>query len=185
MNAHPITQACRALLVAHLVATVLDNLPDGKTSLGISVPLVGRLPQWRFFAPNPGVEDLHIMYRTRSETAADWQAWAELPTAIELTPWAFIWNPRSRRPKALFDIINQFRVMSSYPWAFPMAVRSPGFHLIQSEVARHCRSTHSEATEVQFMVVVTTPGKGRDGIKPILVSPAATLATTPPEAAHA
>lgn len=175
MNPHSVVRLCRGIIAAHAVLTVLDNLPDGKISLGVELPFIGRLPQWRFFAPNPGVEDLHVMFRHRSGDDQPWAQWLEYPTAVEPSQLAFLWNPRSRRPKALFDIINQLRVMSSYPWAFPVAVRSPGFHLICIEVGRHCRQAFPSAAEFQFMALVSRPGEGRDGLRPIMVSPATPL----------
>lgn len=55
----------QSALVAHIVVTAFENLPPNQVSLGMRLPVFKKIPQWRFFAPNPGVEDICLMYRTR------------------------------------------------------------------------------------------------------------------------
>jgi hypothetical protein len=62
------------------------------------------IPDWRFFAPEPAVEDNLVIYRLKSSTgeigAVETVA---LPRAGALR-WA--WNPGDRRHKALWDLTD-------------------------------------------------------------------------------
>ena len=63
------------------------------------------IPQWTFFAPNPGTKDYHLLYRDMSKTdiTSDWEE-------IEITEtrhwWSFVWNPEKRKKKILSDVIQ-------------------------------------------------------------------------------
>jgi hypothetical protein len=59
-------------IIAHVVLTTFENSPDAKVSFGKRNPVLGRLPQWRFFAPTPGVDNTHLFYRVGVEQTAHW-----------------------------------------------------------------------------------------------------------------
>jgi hypothetical protein len=68
------------------------------------------LPDWRFFAPEPGVEDFVVVYRSRS--AAD-----EVGPLVAIPPLTSgalraLWNPGTRRHKALFDLTDGVQRMA-------------------------------------------------------------------------
>jgi hypothetical protein len=62
------------------------------------------IPEWRFFAPNPGQHDYHLLYRDklRDGSITDW---TELTPTKERPWWGFVWNPGKRGNKALFDAV--------------------------------------------------------------------------------
>jgi hypothetical protein len=67
-------------------------------------PIGWLIPDWRFFAPAPAVEQRILVYRFKS--AADDISPIEalhLPAAGRLR---WLWNPQIRRHKALFDLTN-------------------------------------------------------------------------------
>ncbi len=67
--------------------------------------LVGLLPQWKFFAPIPGRGDFYLLYR--DIYAEDMTGWTELPLGGERRWWNFLWNPRRRERKAVFDAARE------------------------------------------------------------------------------
>lgn len=63
------------------------------------------LPNWRFFAPEPGRHDHHVLYRTIGESGPT--PWDEV---WPITPRRWLhtaWFPGRRREKGLFDISVQ------------------------------------------------------------------------------
>jgi hypothetical protein len=67
------------------------------------------VPEWRFFAPIPGMGDFHLLYRdTYTGSTTDW---TEIKIGDDRRWWNFLWHPRRREEKALTDAI---RVMQPY-----------------------------------------------------------------------
>lgn len=155
-------------LVAHIVLTIFENLPDDKLPIKMRLPFFPELPQWRFFAPNPGIEDLYVLFRTRTEIEGVWTPWKDLPLYNPTKPWSMLWNPGSRVPKALFDMVSQVRSLASNGAMFQWVLNSEGYRLLSSAVRNECAK---DASEYQFMILASVPTEGRDGIKPIMVSP--------------
>jgi len=161
-----------AILSAHVVLTALDNLPDTKVSLGTRLPWLRKLPQWRFFAPNPGMEDLYVMYRWDSD--GEWTKWTELVFGSRTRFYSAAWNPGSRASKALFDTAHQLRTLAGFGSSFEWALGSEGYSLV-SEVVRDRCAADGATESFQFMVLAAVPADGAEGLKPILVSPPSSL----------
>jgi hypothetical protein len=76
----------------------------------VRMPVNEVIPDWRFFAPEPAVEDNQVIYRFKSprgeisavETVA-------LPRAGALR---CVWNPGDRRHKALWDLTDGVQAMA-------------------------------------------------------------------------
>jgi hypothetical protein len=62
------------------------------------------VPQWTFFAPNPGRSDLHVLFRDRLSDGS-LSAWTELDVATARPLRSSVWNPEKRRRKAVHDAI--------------------------------------------------------------------------------
>jgi hypothetical protein len=64
------------------------------------------VPEWKFFAPNPGRHDFHLLYRDqfRDGTLTEW---TEVSPTGKRRWWHFLWNPAKRGNKALFDTVSQ------------------------------------------------------------------------------
>ncbi|MBN9327024.1 MAG: hypothetical protein BGO38_09830 [Cellulomonas sp. 73-145] len=162
----------QSALVAHIVVTAFENLPPNQVSLGMRLPVFKKIPQWRFFAPNPGVEDIYLMYRTREGEQIAWSPWQDLPLQSKSSTTAMIWNPGTRKAKALFDATQQLRILAGYGSSFEWMVSSDGFHLVSDVVRATCVASKDRG-EYQFMIVASMPAEGKAGLRPILVSPAA------------
>ena len=161
------------ILVGHVVLTALDNLPDTKVSLGTRLPWLRKIPQWRFFAPNPGVEDLYVMIRTRSDD--EWTKWRELALAKPSRSYSAFWNPAGRAAKALFDTAHQLRTLAGFGSSFEWALGSEGYALISDVVRSHCAEIDLSTSEFQFMILAAVPDDDEEGLKPIMVSPPAPM----------
>lgn len=61
------------------------------------------LPQWTFFAPNPGCTDYRLLYRDLDEQKQPFE-WREIPLVRRRSYWDGVWNPDKRRSKCLFDL---------------------------------------------------------------------------------
>ena len=67
-------------------------------------PISWVVPDWRFFAPEPLVEDHLVVYRSKSRTAEPGPlVTMALPSAGAMR---WLWNPEIRRQKALFDVTD-------------------------------------------------------------------------------
>jgi hypothetical protein len=87
--------------------------------------IAGLLPVWRFFAPEPGRFDYHLLYRDklRNELITPWR---EIQTTTSCGSLRAIWNPSKRSNKALVDIVSDLarewnevddgRIMYSVPY---------------------------------------------------------------------
>ncbi|MGP3967491.1 hypothetical protein [Streptomyces sp. 6N223] len=138
-------------LAAWLVATAANQLPDSRFDRKLRVPT----PNWRFFGPNPGVKDTHLLYRdTVGERPTDW-------TEIEVTgdrPWyALAWNAKNRAPKVLFDT-TQVIVRAAGRCQGDMAVmrHSPGYLVLERYLRAHVPHAPG-ATSTQFMLLNSNP----------------------------
>ena len=65
------------------------------------------IPEWKFFAPIPGRGDFHLLYRDiYTDGLTDW---TEIAVGGERRWWNFLWHPRRRERKAVFDIARELR----------------------------------------------------------------------------
>jgi len=167
MRGRWIAAAVGAILAAHIIVTAFDNLPDSRVSLGTRFPLLRKIPQWKFFAPNPGIEDLYVMYRTDDKDG--WSRWRELVLARKASSFSAFWNPGSRAGKALFDAAHQLRTLAGYGSSFEWATASDSYALIRNVVRARCVED-GDHVRFQFMILASVPQEGADEMKPILVS---------------
>lgn len=163
-----IESAIKLALALHVVLTIFENLPDEKVKFGIKTRWLGSLPQWRFFAPNPGIEDTHLMFRIK--VAENWEPWQEFAITSRLHWHAFIWNPKSRSPKVLFDAVQQLRILSNMGQSFEVATRSAAYILLSDLIHDRCTGEFPAATFSQFMILNSRPGTQWSTMNPVLVS---------------
>jgi hypothetical protein len=70
----------------------------------IQMPVGEVIPDWRFFAPEPAVEDNVVVYRLKASTGEIGPLQTvTLPSAGALR---CVWNPEDRRHKALWDLTD-------------------------------------------------------------------------------
>ncbi|WP_127841866.1 hypothetical protein [Actinomyces wuliandei] len=147
-------------------------------------PFLPQPPQWKFFAPNPGVENYYVFYRFRSKEDAESAgagAWRVFPMTRQSKWYSFLWNSGSRRGKALFDVVQQVRILAGHSGSYEWAKRSQAFIILEKIIEKHIGAIRkSERPEeagregpshYQFMIMGSLPAAGEDGFKPIAVSP--------------
>ncbi|HLU45651.1 MAG TPA: hypothetical protein VKZ67_11650 [Natronosporangium sp.] len=156
--------AVPAILAGWFIASALGQHPDrsydkvrklDRTNTGILIP------NWRFFAPNPAVDDHHFLYRLATEDRSKHTEWRE---AYSIAPRRFIhafWFPGRRIEKAIFDVAST--LMNNPGASTPLheeAKRSayrlinefvrqritpePGYPLFQVMLVRYTGYDHSE-----------------------------------------
>jgi hypothetical protein len=101
--------ALPALFASWFISTVLCQHPDrgydkvrklDKTGSGIGIP------NWRFFAPEPAVEDQHFLYRLANEDKTEHSEWRSCFTIAPRKAIHAIWFPGRRVEKAVFDVAS-------------------------------------------------------------------------------
>lgn len=93
-----------------LIATVICQFEEWKITSAIRTfdPL-NLIPLWTFFAPNPGKQDYHLLYRDK-EPGGTIGDWVEVDMHEERYLFSFIWNPDKRDKKVLSDIVQDLIV---------------------------------------------------------------------------
>ncbi|QRV39126.1 hypothetical protein I6J42_34120 (plasmid) [Streptomyces californicus] len=104
---HMISGAAPAVLAGWFAITVLSQHPDrgydrlrnlDRTGTGILIP------NWRFFAPDPAVEDQHFLYRLASEDRRHHTEWRAVNKIAHRRAAHAFWFPGRRVEKAIFDV---------------------------------------------------------------------------------
>ncbi|MFE5946323.1 hypothetical protein [Streptomyces sp. NPDC056480] len=153
-------------LAAHLVATVLQNTPDSYNQDMRTFTGGWPIPGWRFFAPNPGVQNVHLLVR---ETTDDGPTpWRDVTPVVPHGWTQVLYNPRSRGPKALFDAMQQLSIMSANQADFSWVTQSLPYDLV---LAASRAAVGEDARALQFLLMNVFPSAPADQrMKPILTS---------------
>ncbi|NUR92449.1 MAG: hypothetical protein HOY71_50970 [Nonomuraea sp.] len=64
------------------------------------------LPEWRFFAPHPGVHDNNVLYRDELPDG-ELTPWKEITTAVPRKILHIFWFPEHRADKVIFDLAGE------------------------------------------------------------------------------
>ncbi len=88
-------------IVAQFSDRVGDYFPRSKR--------LGLIPLWTFFAPNPGVHDLHLLYRDKLKGGGVREAYC-VPTIDRRCLRHSFWNPEKFRNKILSDLAESLVV---------------------------------------------------------------------------
>lgn len=155
----------------HLVASVIHNTPDSY-NLDLRPYTAGwPIPGWRFFAPNPGTQNVHILVRTMtgSEVEQSKSEWLDVTPVIEHRSWNAIINPKSRGPKALFDAMQQLSGMKANYSAFEFLESTLPYELIADWARALIKET--DVSRFQFLLLNYFPSASQDQrMQPLLVS---------------
>ncbi|MEV1045684.1 hypothetical protein [Streptomyces sp. NPDC049916] len=155
-------------LATHLVATVLQNTPDSYNQDLRKFTGGWPLPGWRFFAPNPGVQNVHLLVRETTPDGGAATPWRDVTPGVEHGWKQVLWNPGSRGPKALFDAMQQLSVMSSNQADFTWVTRSLPYRLVFSASRA---AVAADARALQFLLMNVFPSAPPEHrMKPILTS---------------
>lgn len=71
--------------------------------------ILGLVPTWTFFAPNPATTDYHFLYRDRLADGTV-TPWTEIVRVHDRRWWHIVWNPNKRRRKVFTDIVAMLLV---------------------------------------------------------------------------
>jgi hypothetical protein len=164
------TVAVTASLAGWLVATAAAQIPeqrfDGLLRRGMwRIPT----PNWRFFGPNPGVKDNHLLYRDLTDGKPG--EWTEVPIVRDRPWYALVWNARNRSPKALFDATQHTLAQAvAFGSAVLPVTTASGYRLLARYIQLHL--PHAEgASHSQFMLLHSYPTSPADReIEPVFVS---------------
>lgn len=147
-----------------LVVTALSQHPDrsfdrlrrlDKTGTGVMIP------NWRFFAPNPAVQDQHFLYRLANEDRTEHTEWRAVYEIEPRRAIHSIWFPARRMEKGIFDVAST--LLGNRAAAVPTEIRAaeaavslvnefvrtritpePGFPYFQVLLVRYSGYDHSE-----------------------------------------
>ncbi len=95
-------------LVFWFIISVISQFVD---RLGARFPRMcafGMIPRWTFFAPRPGTDDMHLLYRDELADAAIGDL-AYVPTIDGRRWYHVIWNPKKYHNKIFCDLASSLR----------------------------------------------------------------------------
>lgn len=102
-------------LVAWFLVSAVSQYPDDSYARIRRSRLLASnflIPNWKFFAPNPGIDDYVLLYRTGSEADGAWSDWQRLlPVAKRKLSSAF-YSPESRFDKGVLDIVSTMKLVA-------------------------------------------------------------------------
>ena len=155
-----------ALLGAWGVASALAQLPVARIQRLRRWDLPGLLPQWSFFAPQPGMHDFHLLYRDRLDERT-FTDWTELSLDRPRAWWCALWNPERRHRKAIYDLTSALvREVAQADGA--------GYQLSVPYLAilHHISSLERPTAHVgtQFMIMMSDGGNSDRAPEPVFVS---------------
>lgn len=116
----PVDVALAAFLLAWLLVAAVCQVPgDVRTWRTSRVDrwvrahdVLGCVPRWHFFAPRPGTEDIHLLYRDRLPDGRVTR-WREVLAPAPPLLVGAIWNPDKRHNKALLDATQELVEVSA------------------------------------------------------------------------
>ncbi|UFR06812.1 hypothetical protein KBP30_39075 [Streptomyces sp. Go40/10] len=92
-------------LSAWFAVSVAAQFSDRAGDLFPRSKRLGLIPLWTFFAPHPGVHDLHLLYRDRLRTGEVREP-SYVPTIDSRRLRHSLWNPEKFRNKVLSDLAD-------------------------------------------------------------------------------
>ncbi|MGO2658249.1 hypothetical protein [Mycetocola reblochoni] len=100
-----------AWFVTTVVAQHPDRAYDRVRRLDVGVGNAA-IPNWRFFAPKPAVEDVHYLYRLADGDRSRHSEWRAMHTISTRRLRQALWFPGRRREKGFFDVANLIMTVS-------------------------------------------------------------------------
>ncbi|MFG1945693.1 hypothetical protein [Nonomuraea sp. NPDC048826] len=117
------------------------------------------LPDWRFFAPNPGMWDNHLLYRDELDDGTV-TPWKEVLSTSDRFWLHILWYPDRRDEKALFDLVGQIaRTVVDPEFTRPRDIQVTTPYLLLLNYVIHRQPHHRHAKNTQFFISRST---GRD-----------------------
>ncbi|AXR73801.1 DUF5819 family protein [Auritidibacter ignavus] len=165
------TASISCILGAHMTATVLQNTPESFNQNMKKFVFGWTVPGWRFFAPNPGIQNVHLLVRHVDGESGSGNPtnWSDITPSNSHGLLETLWNPGSRGPKALFDAMQQISLMSSNYSDFAIVLSSSAYEIVSGAAKRDARENNFTST--QFLLINYFPSKdNEENMQPIVVS---------------
>lgn len=93
---------------AWFTLSVAAQFSDGVHARVPRLSALGLVPSWTFFAPRPGVDDVHLLYRDRREDGSIGPP-AFVPTIEDRRWYHGVWNPGKYPNKVFTDLTSALR----------------------------------------------------------------------------
>jgi hypothetical protein len=95
--------AFAAVCCLWIVLTMVCQVPSRAAGRIRGRDVLALIPQWSFFAPTPGMQDIVMVQRYR-RVDGDLSQWREVTAdAASSPPLCAVWNPHRRHAKAVLD----------------------------------------------------------------------------------
>lgn len=162
-------------MVAWVLCTLLWQFPKIRENAPLlsRINVLGIFPIWTFFSPNPGIFDVHVIYRDKDvyDTISEWK---EMEI---LFPRQFIhgfWNPRKRNVKLIIDAVSDVKtVLGKYRGDDDLNSRimlTKGFLVLLQGVSAMPKLLDAKHVIRQFAIINSTNINGHRTIVPIYES---------------
>jgi hypothetical protein len=136
-----------AVLIALRQADRLNGLISKFDGTGLEIP------NCRFFGPNPGSLDRHLLFREKRPDGTT-SSWREVSVGGRRRPHDLIWGPQRRLEKAVIDLCAYLLLAFSSPFVVgrPEIVELTMGYLGLLAIVTNCVEHDPEAIQVQFAV---------------------------------
>ncbi|WP_338784407.1 hypothetical protein [Streptomyces sp. DG1A-41] len=128
------------------------------------------IPNWRFFAPEPGVHDYAFIYRTTDVDGvrSRWQG-VDLITGRKMRQ--LVWFPTRRPEKAVFDLATE--LLHVIDKDFAVITRMPAYRLLERYLVSRIRAADPESRVVGHQIAMVKSTGYDNGHEPqmVLLSP--------------
>jgi hypothetical protein len=147
--------ALYGVLGSWLVATTLSQDPTRKfDKIRKWDPTGSLIPDWRFFAPRPGMHDYHLLIRDELPEG-EVTAWKEYCQVEERRWQHFFWYPGRRAEKVVTDAVSGLIQMQPDLKDRKEDVQVSVPYLTLLNYATHQVPHHPEAKRVQFLIATS------------------------------
>lgn len=124
------------------------------------------VPDWRFFAPAPGIHDVHLLYRDELAGGAA-TGWREVSRIEDRRLRQVVWHPHRRTEKVLVDVVAELLRCVGEDGADRAVLLSVPYLTLLHHVSGPQRGHHPDAAATQFLLAVSA---GHDeGEEPVMV----------------
>ncbi len=146
------TYTVSSIFIVWFIITILVQFKDTELTTWIkSYDALSLLPLWTFFAPNPGVNDYHLLYREENEKG-ERSNWKEIEINENRTFSTCLWNPNKRSKKVLSDVIQNVVSMINEYKEKPHAIMvSLPYILILNAIMKE-QKLHLDTQKKQFLL---------------------------------
>ncbi|MGY5123171.1 hypothetical protein [Streptomyces nigrescens] len=120
------------------------------------------IPNWRFFAPEPGVHDYAFIYRT-TDTDGSRSRWQGVDLITGRKMQQLVWFPARRPEKAVFDLATE--LLHVIDKDFAVITKMPAYRLLERYVVSRIRAAAPDERVAGYqiaMVKSTGYDKGHD-----------------------